>query len=97
MTVQDKSLCDLIKKLQTTNAVLKLGEETTQIAPREHHREWKKQKEETVLANMAMGFKDHKASIHHENSSKSDGLSRQFPCQVGSTLEATGTSLIARF
>ena len=43
-TVQDKSLCDLIKKLQTANAILKLGEETTQITPMEQHTEWKTQK-----------------------------------------------------
>ena len=62
----------------------------TQITPKEHLMERKKQKEETASTNMAIGFKDHKAAIHHKNSSKLDRLSRQFPCQVGFALESYG-------
>ena len=72
---------------KSQRVIINKEEETTQIAPEEHHKEWKIQEEETSSANNAMGFKDHKATVYGKNMSKLDRLLWQFPCQVGFTLE----------
>ena len=54
-----------------------------EIPPSDCCIEWKKQKEETASAHNILGFKDHKAAIHHPNLAETNCLLCEIPNRIG--------------
>ena len=68
-----------------------------EIPSLDHHIEWKKQKEETVSAHNALGFKGHKATIHHPNLAETNHLLCQIPHRIGFHHQDVKTQWIIKF